>query len=831
MKFSLNWLGDFIEVKDFFNEPQKLVTALTEAGLEVDSFEDQRSKFKNIISAELKSVKKHPQADRLTLCEVWTGRQTRSIVCGAKNHKVGDQVVLALPEAILPSGMKIKKSRIRGVESAGMLASREELGFEKQEEGIWILPPSTVAGKDLFELLGLEDLILEISLPPNRPDCFSHKGLAKEISCLFSLPFKDKDYAFQEDSSLFVQKSISVEVRDKGACPRYCGRLIEGVTIKESPLWLKKRLQSVGLKSINNVVDITNFILWDRGQPLHAFDRDKIQTIIVDRSQRTEKFLALDETGFTLTGEELTIRDKDRVLALAGIIGGRDSCITEETRNIFIESACFAPQSLRKSSRRLAVETDSSYRFARGVDIFSVKTAMDRACSLIQKESGGRISKDFYDIYSRPKKTFSISLNVKDLSDRLGYEVSSGRFQHWMKSLGAEIKTKNNHFEVVPPSYRQDLNIKEDLLEEFARLEGYDKIPENHPKAHAPKDSDSHFLNSQKLIQFLSDRGWLEAVNYSFCDPSFYKEFLNEKFYLEELPLDVIPTHKTKSPPQPLKQTFMVDNPISRQLSLMKPLLAPDLVQNAIYNLRRNNKFGQIFELSPVFYKEIKNLNENNKEKSQVKTLRENYKQELHLALALWGNPIDIWAGKKTPNLYILKSVLESVFKAFRIKSFLWKRAEISFLHPKQSLILTTQNKKLGFIGSLHPQLLKKHKIPEDLAVAEIHWEFLESLNKKDLKFKAFSHLLTVEKDLCFAVPLSVPAGEVQREIKKSLGALCEKVKLFDIYENQGERFVSFRMSLSPKDKSWTDEDLQGFLNKVIKDMSKKFSISLKSGN
>ena len=846
MKFSLSWLGDFIEAQPFFSEPQKLAQTLTEAGLEVDSFEDQRAKYGNIVVAELKSVKKHPQADRLTVCELGTGQQTHSVVCGAKNHKQGDKVLLALPGAILSEGMKIKKSKIRGVESAGMLASREELGFEKQEEGIWILPPSARVGTSLSEQLGLDDLIFEITIPPNRSDCLSHKGLAREIACLFSLSFRDNDYAIQEDPSLFVKKSIPVEVRDMEACPRYCGRLIKGVTIKESPDWLKKRLKSIGLKSINNVVDITNFILWDRGQPLHAFDRDKIQTVIVDRSQKDEKFFALDETVLTLTGKELTIRDKGRVLAMAGIIGGRDSCITEETKNIFIESACFVPQSLRKSSRRFGLETDSSYRFTRGVDILSVKTAMDEACYLIQKEAGGRVSKDFYDIYSPLKKTSSIKTHIKDLSDRLGYEASSQRFQHWMKSLGATVKTKNGYFEVSPPSYRQDLNIKEDLLEEFARLEGYHKIPETMPTVNSlsesfnlsnhkmleskkvagkDKDSISHFFNSQKLIQVLSDKGWCQAINYSFCDSSYYREFLKESFYLEEL------VSQTRQLDKQKKQSFLINNPLSQTLSLMKPLLTPDLVRNVIHNLRRNNKFGQIFELSPIFYRDIKELGKNYKQRSQAKTSTENYKQELHLALALWGIPMDMWASKKIPNFYIIKSVLKSLFKAFRVRGCLWERAEISFLHPGQSLILTMQKKIIGFLGSLHPQLLQKYKIPLDVAVAEIHWEFLDQIEKKPLRFKAFSNLLTVEKDLCFSIPLKISAGEVQKEIKKSLGILCEKVELFDIYESKGERFVSFRMSLSPKDKPWTDKELQALLNQVIEDVNKKFSVSLKSGD
>ena len=909
MKFSLKWLGDFIEVKQFFNEPEILAQTLTQAGLEVDAFEDQKAQFENLVVAQIESVEKHPQADRLTICKVSTGDKSHSIICGAKNHKVGDKVVLAKPGAILPGDFKIKKSRIRGVESEGMLASRSELGFDPKDEekGIWIFPEEAKTGESFAKQKGLEDVVFNISVPPNRSDCLSHKGLAREISCLFSIPFSIKKFSIQGDATISVQKSIPVEVKDSRSCPRYCGRLIEGVTVRESPLWLKNRLQSLGLKSINNVVDITNFVLWDRGQPLHAFDRDKIQTLIVDQSQKSDHLLTLDESEVTLTGEELTIRDKDKVLALAGIIGGMDSCITKETKNIFIESAFFVPEKIRRTARRFGLETDSSYRFARGIDPLAVKEAMDLACLLIQKSAGGKISEDFYDIHRELAKPAKIKISLEDLETRLGYKVSPSHFPDWMKRLGCEVKSQNSAFEVLAPSYRQDLKIKEDLIEEFARLEGYDKIPERFaPSIYMPKDSDSHFLNSQKLIHFLSGKGWYQAINYSFCNPSYYKEFLGDHFYLEDLTesLQEKPANDTEFEKQPTKMrdeiealqkeekqkenkieavkksadddyhiykqtdstkhyetarqkyeeikkmeyalneikkerkntidkwntlndkkdqkrekekmaggkhSFLVNNPISQQLSLMKPLLIPDLVKNIVSNFRRNNKFGQIFELSPVFYQEEKT-----------------YKQEFHLGLALWGSPIDIWNNKKTPNVYYIKSILESVFEVFRLKGYIWKPLPISFLHPKQSLVLSFQNKVVGFLGSLHPQLLQKYKIPLDLALAEIRWEFLEQTKKKDLKFKPFSNLLTVEKDICFVIPFSLSVGNVQREIKKSLGSLCEKVEVFDIYEKQGERSVSFRMRLRPKDKSWTDKQLQVFLNQTIQAVHKKFSIHLK---
>ena len=830
MKFSLNWLGDFIEVQPFFKDPSQLAIALTQSGLEVDAFEDQKAQFANVVTAQIESVQKHPQADRLTVCQVKTKAQTYSIVCGAKNHKAGDKVVLAKAGAVLPGDFKIKKSRIRGVDSEGMLASCSELGFDSTEEGIWILPKDTELGKSFAELEGLDDIIFEITVPPNRSDCLSHKGLAREISALFSIPFFQKEFSIEKSNDLSIQRSLLVKVEDKQACPRYCACLIEGVEIKESPFWLKQRLKSLGLKSINNVVDITNFVLWDRGQPLHAFDRDKIENIKVAFAKK-EKFLALDESELELTGEDLTIRDNRSVLALAGVMGGLDSSITNQTKNIVIESACFSPEKIRKTSRRFGLETDSSYRFARGIDAFETKSAMDLACYLIQKAGGGQVSKDFYDLNHWDQKQFKIKISLSDLSDRLGYSVSVSQFEKGMKNLGCEVSSNSSNFEVIAPSYRSDLKIKEDLIEEFARLEGYHKVPETIPHSLLPKDSEKEFLNSKKWIDFLSLRSWSQAVNYSFSDPNYYKEFLSKNLYLEEL-LDSslgereqslsAKNKSQKEKEQSLevknkgqresKQSFSINNPISQNLSFMKTLLTPDIVRNISYNFRRSNKQGRIFELSPIFYQKNKG-----------------YQQELNLALGVWGEVSDIWRKKDIPNFYVIKEALESLFSAFRIRSCQWEQGQVPFLHPKQTLVLSFQRQKIGFVGSLHPSFCQKYKLPLDIALAELKWSVLSQANVKGLKFQSFSKLLTVEKDLCFAVPLKISALDVQREIKRSLSELCEKVEIFDIYNKEDQRFISFRIYLNPKDQSWTDEELQEFLNKAIQSIDQKFAIKLKS--
>ena len=467
MKFSLKWMNDFVPMGRFLNEPELLRRDLTQAGLEVDSIEDQGLKWKNIQTACIESVKRHPQADRLTVCRVSTGTAFYSIVCGAKNHRPGDKAVLALPGAVLPNNFRIKKSRIRGLESQGMLCSRKELGLDEQdcegerdeqsqEEGIWILPAETLPGQNFSEFISLNDIVLDMTAPPNRPDLLSHRGLARETASLFSLPFSDKTNTVKAAPGLSVKKSLPVQVEQPDLCPRYCGRLIEGVKIGPSPPWLKNRLKKLGLKSINNVVDITNFILWDRGQPLHAFDRDKIKSLSVGLlpvgfPKKEARFFSLDDKELKITDKELVIKDGDRILALAGIIGGKDSRITEETKNIFIESACFAPDRIRKTARRLGLETDSSYRFSRAVDQNESLTALNQACFLIQQTAGGRVSEDVYDIAAVQSTQARIRINTQDLSGRLGFQVSSEDFESEMKKTGSQITLVNGGFEVLPP--------------------------------------------------------------------------------------------------------------------------------------------------------------------------------------------------------------------------------------------------------------------------------------------------------------------------------------------------------------------------------------------
>ena len=886
MKFSLQWLNDFVDTGDFLKEPETLKTALTDTGLEVEGTEDLR--LQNVIVAEIQSVEKHPGADRLSLCRVWTGEETVPVVCGAKNPKKGNKAVLALPGAVLPGHPeKVKKTKIRGEESCGFLASRSELGLGEKsaEEGILILPSPSVPGTPFSRIAGSRvfDILMDVNVTPNRADCLSHLGLAREISSLFnrplrprssdpreeirslmerrkredllekpapSSPMKQKDgrqktsdpdgiapsplsgsgrenepstggapLSPEERDGDFSKKNNGkkpfLQITDSRACPRYCGRLIEGVTAAPSPPWLKDRLKKSGIKSINNIVDVTNYILLDQGQPLHTFDRDKITSLSVTPSRKGEKFIALNKRELTLTGEELTIRDKSGAVALAGVIGGMDSAVSDETKNIFVESACFRPESVRRTARRFGLETDSSYRFSRGTDPEGTLSALNRACFLIQELAGGQIHPNTFDEYPHPLKQRKIRIPLSDVSRRLGLKITAGEFTDYMTRLKCEvsrppsasgkatdpnIKTTETEttavFEVIPPSFRRDLSAPEDLMEETARLKGYGQIPTAPVRPmKRGKEPDRSFSRKKTLSTALKNQGWREMIHYSFSDPDLYEDFLKdrERFATAGLPFG---------------ETFSVSNPISSRLSLMKPLLLPDIFQSIAGNVRKNNRYGRMFETSPVFQKE-----------------ETGYRETPHLGLACWGEPLNFRFTDKTPNIFHIKSVLEFLLKRFRWRGWIWKPLSDppGFFHPGQALSLWMGDRPLGIAGTVHPSYKLKYKATGDMAFGEFNLEALWERPRSPLKFKPFSELSAVERDLCFVIPENIPAGEVLSAIQKTLGRICNKVTVFDIYGTGEERSLSFRMFLTPEKRALTDEELNTLQNKVIEQITRRF--------
>ncbi|MDE0119906.1 MAG: phenylalanine--tRNA ligase subunit beta [Bdellovibrionales bacterium] len=892
MKFSFNSLSNFINLKDFSNISNELTEKLSSCGFEVEEW--TKKEYRHLVVGEIKEKKPHPSADRLSLCQVQSSSgKTHSIVCGATNFREGDKAILALPGAVLPGPLKIKVQKIRGEVSEGMLVSLNELGLaslEEKDSGIFLLPKETATGIDFASLAGgLNDTIFDINITPNRADCLSHFGMARELSCILKRPLKTSSLNEKTDFRLHIngagvstKKKWSVEVRQPKLCSRYAGRAIYGINVQPSPLWLKIYLTNLGFKSINNIVDITNYILIQWGQPLHAFDLDCLKDkIIVDYSQPGEIFKTLDNQEIQLTGKELCIRDGKGPLALAGVIGGVSSGIRSDTKNIFIESACFDPSHVRSTAKAFNIETDSSYLFSRGVPSESTLENLHRAIVLVQKWAGGEVSKDEYDFWKKSSKVRPIKIQKEDLERRLGMDVSFTKFQDWMRGLGCHIQTGEEKMgqkmmeraEVSRPFFRFDLNIKEDLIEEYARLEGYDKIPETISYLNDfPKEDQKEYTLSTRVARILAHEGFYQAINHSFISQKFSDSFLkrgtNISLVLKnsgfkgradqrmENHRKIIPErYKITSFPKSesaienkMNSPVFIRNPLSAEYNMMRLSLAPSLFKNAQQSIRHGCLKGRLFEIGKIFH--FSHPNKDDQVASSTPTQRNktknDYKENLHLGLVAWGQKKNLWEKNQDRFcIYDLKTAVNILLDNFCIFNYEWVSVTPDeksnsgpiyippFIHPYQYMVLKVRDKEMAYIGSLNPIYAEDYKVREDVALAEMDIQFLFDKIIEKKPFQLLSPFPVVERDLSLLVPKDFPAGHIIQGIQRLIGPICRDVEIFDIYENEktlknNTRSVTFRLTLQSNKKTLGEDDLKKLQDRLTKDLLSSYPVKLR---
>jgi phenylalanyl-tRNA synthetase beta chain len=810
MKLSLKWLNDYVPVQDYFEKPDRLVQLLTGVGLEVESTENLGAKFNNVVVGCILEKAIHPGADRLTVCQVTTGHGVvHQIVCGAKNHNQGDRVVVALPGAVLPGDFAIKNSVIRGVESKGMLCSESELGLKEETQGespgILILPQEATIGVGFSEYMNLDDIVLEIKVTPNRSDCLSHFGLAREIAAI-----KDLDYHFPfqslKESSSSTKDKIKLSVKNEELCPRYTGRYISNVRVGPSPQWMKSRLEAVGMKSINNVVDITNYVMLELGQPLHAFDVREIRggQISVEMAKPGELFKTLDGTELKLTGQELLVKDGERGVALAGVVGGLNSGITAETTAVFLESAYFNPAGVRRSARQHGIETDSAYRFSRGVNPEAVMLALNRASELIQTLAGGDVSGDPIDLYPKPFTRRSISFDIETASKSLGYAVDKQDFIQWMKRLECDVNEEAGAITILPPLYRWDISIDMDLVEEYARLSGYDKIPETLPELKtAPTRDDTEFSYLKSLSEAVRSQGYRQAVNYAFSSQTHQSQFLGD---LSKVPFLYGPV------------AVKIKNPMSDEWSVMRTSLLPALAENMKHNYRHGIQEGRLFEMGHVF-----------------QSIDSDYHQSLRVAFILWGHGTSLWDKPvQAKCLFELKGHIESLLATLGVTNWSWKAltATPDFLHPGQNIGLTQDRKPIGVLGALHPLLTEEWKIRVPVAVAELDVVALMTAPQKRKKIKTPTKMPSVERDLAFVMPKTMDAEVVSAVMKKAAGQVLKKITVFDQFMGaplkDDEKSLAFQLLLQDENATLTEEQLTQIQKKLIDSVSSELSIRIR---
>ncbi|WP_150464638.1 phenylalanine--tRNA ligase subunit beta [Francisella sp. XLW-1] len=766
MKFSHNWLNEYL---DDTQDSQNLADTLTLAGLEVDAIEPVvAEKVTGVVVGQIKAINKHPDADKLNICSVDIAEEELlTIVCGAKNIYEGMKAPVATIGAVLPGNFKIKKSKLRGQESFGMMCSEEELGLAEKADGLMDLPADAPVGKDMNEYLNLDDNIIEVDLTPNRADCLSVYGIAREVSALTKTQLKDIEIKATEVS---LEDTKDVQILADDACKSYLGCIIKNVNNKvQTPLWIVEKLRRSGVGSISFFVDVTNYVMLLTGQPMHAFDLDKLEGgINVRYANDNEKLTLLDETQVKLQSDTLVIADDKKALAIAGVMGGLDSSITDSTTNIFLESAHFVPEKIAGKARKYNLHTDSSHRFERGVDPKLPQDAMQIAINLIVEIAGGEVApisgvEDSESI----DKTTPINLCINKLNRVLGTQFTIEYVAEVLTNLHMQVtKIDECCLEVIPPSYRFDMEIPEDLIEEVARVYGYSNLPETMPKYQASKINISETKQPiDTLNARLVDRGYHEAINYSFIDPKF------DEFFFEE-------------------KGIAIQNPISQDLSIMRQSLIPGLINSFKANTARQQNRIRIFEKGACFKLE------NNQ--------RVQFDRIAGLAYGDLLNPN--WSNTKKVDFFDVKADIEGLCADVINLSF-EVCDDVNWLHPGQSAYILANGEKIGVIGVIHPSVLKTFQIKAKAPVV-FELDLAVLTNKKIPSFEKISKYPSVSRDISFLVDKSVLAGDIIKAINDLNISILKDVNIFDIYESEENARKSIALSMLFQDNDKTLDDI-----------------------
>jgi phenylalanyl-tRNA synthetase beta chain len=819
MKISYQWLKDYVNLPAELS-PEEIARKLTFSGLEVEGLTNLARGLEKVVVGQILERNKHPNADRLSLTKIDVGTGTPlNIVCGAQNIKAGQKVPVALIGAKIPNGLEIKAAEIRKVPSQGMLCSLDELQFPKDwqaEDGIYLLDEKASVGMPLAEHLGRDDWIFEINVTPNRGDVLSHFGVAREVAALFGLSAKLPEPSVHEQAAA---SATVANAAGKDLCPRYFGRMVEGVKIGPSPYWLRKKLEAVGLRSINNVVDATAYVMFEMGQPLHAFDADKLKgkdgkvEITVRTAAAGEKFTTLAAKDVALEAGDLVIaagKDK-RAVALAGVIGGLNSEVDDKTVNVFLESAEFHPVHVRKTGRRLATLTDAGYRFERGVDSGRVDWALNRVTDLVGQLAGGKAGKmvaapGSSDFEPLPQ----LRLRLTDLQRTLGKAPDLQRVIQILRGLQIPSEAAAGEQGVVSvqvPRWRKDIRRTVDLVEEIARIWGFENLESRLPlggvgETEAVESRRRSYFQVRRIRRHLASLGFFEALNYGFTSP----EVLGKVHSAEEL-----------------KEAVAIANPVTTDYSVLKPSLLSGLLQNVAHNFAHKRKDLRLFEGRRVFRRAEAPA-------SGDPRLETGVHEEVHLALLMTGAEVDeFWQGKATGvDFYSVKGTLESVFELLGVSAFQFQPgASRSFLHPGQSATLLFQNKPFGVLGRLHPRVEKNFDLDQDVYFAELRLDALLSNERRVATFREFSLFPEVERDFSVLVKEDVNAQKIRQLVVKTAKPLLQEFHFFDVYRGarvpEGHVSYAFRVVLGALDHTLTDAEITVTQEKIMKELEKEF--------
>ncbi len=793
MNTSLSWIKAYVPGLDV--TAQEYTDAMTLSGTKVEGFEKLDADLGKIVIGQIVKIEPHPDADKLIVCQVNTGEETIQIVTGAPNVKEGDKVPVVLDGGRVAGGhdgkkteggIKIKKGKLRGVESCGMMCSIEELGSTKEmypeapDNGIYIFPQDAVVGESAVKALGLDDVVFEYEITSNRVDCYSVIGIAREAAATFRKEFKPPVVA-KTGNSENAEDYIKVTVQDTELCPRYCARIVKNIKIAPSPKWMQRRLAANGIRPINNIVDITNYVMEEYGQPMHAYDYDKIANheIIVRRAEKNEKFVTLDGQERTMDDSVLMICDGEKAVGIAGIMGGENSMITDNVQTMLFEAACFDGTNIRLSSKKVGLRTDASGKFEKGLDPNNAQAAIDRACQLIEELGAGEVVGGMVDVYTKKKVPVRIPFEPEKINALLGTDISAQEMLEYFKMVDLEYDESSN--EVIAPTFRHDLFRMADLAEEVARFYGYDNIPTTLPKGEATTGKLPFKLRIEAVARDIAEFcGFSQGMTYSFESPKVFDKLM--------LPQDSV-----------YRNAIKISNPLGEDFSIMRTVSLNGMLTSLAFNYNHRNKNVRLYELGNVYLPETLPLNELPDERMQF-------------TLGMYGDG----------DFFTMKGVLEEFFDKVGMskKTTYDPNAGKSFLHPGRQANVVYDGEVVGYLGEVHPTVAETYGIGEKAYVAVLDMPKIVEAATFDRKYEGIVKFPAVTRDLSMVVPKEILAGQIEAMIEQRGGKILEGYELFDIYEGaqikEGYKSMAYSIVFRAKDRTLEESDITAAMKKIL---------------
>ncbi|ENK1244840.1 phenylalanine--tRNA ligase subunit beta [Clostridium botulinum] len=792
MKVPVKWLNDYIDIDISSKE---LGDRLTLSGSKVEEVVTTGDEIQNVVTGKIMEIRKHPDADKLSICQVNIGKEENiQIVTAATNMKEMDIIPVALHGSTLHGGIKIKKGKLRGEVSNGMFCSEEELGIAGDEPvyGLMILEQNTPIGEDIKKVLKMESSVIEFEITSNRPDCLSVIGIARETAATLNKKYTIPVVEFSPKCSENIEHSLKVEVKDN-LCRRYMARGVKNVRIEQSPGWMQERLLEAGVRPINNIVDITNFVMLELGQPMHAFDRTEIKTntIVVERAKEGEKFATLDETERELDIDTLNIKDGDRTVAIAGIMGGLNSEVKEDTKEIILECANFDGTNIRISSKKLGLRTEASSRFEKDLDPNLVALAMDRACKLIQELDAGEVMKGSLDVYENKLEPHILEVDSNWVNKFLGTDISKEEMQEYLDRLDLNTEIKGDILEINVPTFRSDLNIKEDIAEEIARIYGYNNVPITTIKSvtiNAGKNEKQHL--DDKVIETLMASGLNQSISYSFVSPKVF-----DKINLKE--------------DSSLRKVVKIKNPLGEDFSIMRTTTIPSMMEALSRNYSRNNDYASLFEIGKIYIP-----------KEDTKELPE---EKNTLTIGLYG----------AVDYFNLKGIVENILDGLGIENWKLKRQEENpTFHSGRTAELYIKKDYVGTLGEIHPDVQDNYDIEERCYAAELNLDVLYKHANVKKEYRELPKFPAVTRDIAVIIDDTVLVQEIENIIKNGGGNILESIHLFDVYKGkqipEGKKSIAYSIVYRNSQRTLKDSEVNKVHDKIVRTLEHKLGAQLR---